>query len=147
MILHSCVNRCMPALVKVKFCSCVVATHSIHIKSVDVHLKNIALKTQRKVSNKNLHIEHDSRIMGLRVCEGVLSCYCHVLMMWCWVSHGTTWRRNRHFQIKIIRICIWTWWLSVLQECSVSLMLLSCENREALLHSLKMDWKWQVALE
>jgi hypothetical protein len=146
MILHSCVNRCMPALVKVKVCSCVVATQHPH-KVSGCTFKEYCFEDPKKVSNKNLPTENDSRIMGLRVCEGVLSCYCHVLMMWCWVSHGTTWRRNRHFQIKIIRICIWTWWLSVLQECSVSLMLLSCENREALLHSLKMDWKWQVALE
>jgi uncharacterized alkaline shock family protein YloU len=52
------------ALVKAKVCSCVVATHSIHIKSVDVQIKNVAQKTQRRVSNKNLPIEHDSR-MGL----------------------------------------------------------------------------------
>jgi len=79
MILHSDMKSCMVALVKVKVCSCVVAIHSIHIKSVDVQIKNITLKTQRRISNKNLPIEHDSRIMGLRVCEGVLS-HCTVLL-------------------------------------------------------------------
>ena len=76
----------MAVLVKVKVCSCVVATHSIHIKSVDVLIKNIALKTQRRVSNKNLSIELDSIIMGLRIGEGVLSC-CPILYAWCAQCH------------------------------------------------------------
>jgi hypothetical protein len=42
----------------------------------------------KKGFKQKLPIEHDSRIMGLRVCEGVLSC-CPVLVMWCSVSHDT----------------------------------------------------------
>jgi hypothetical protein len=73
----------MAALVKVKVCRCVVATNSIHIKSVDVQIKNTALKTQRRVSNKNLPNEHDSRIMGLRVCEDVMLPCTHAVMLPC----------------------------------------------------------------
>jgi hypothetical protein len=39
---------------------------------------------QRRVSNKNLLINHGSRIMGVRVCEGLLPCPPVLLM----VSNG-----------------------------------------------------------
>jgi hypothetical protein len=54
--LHNSVKSRMAALAKVKVSSCVVAATQI---------KYIARKTQRSVSNKNLLIAHESKIMGL----------------------------------------------------------------------------------
>jgi hypothetical protein len=71
----------MAAFAEVKVCICVVATHSSHTSQwkntgYEVHCS----EDPEKAFHRNLLIDYGSRIMGLRVCEDLLSCP-HVHLM------------------------------------------------------------------